>query len=109
MNLFTTDEKMAALEKLIETLRRTANGVEDNERIRIMGAIATDLRARINAAPTVALTQIERRMTAVMRHKTRLGYETGTMVGFAEEVIGRWSVVKQALEKFGAEVENEKR
>lgn len=103
MNLFTDSEKLFALEKMIETLRGTAQTDEDRKRIKIMGSIALDIRARMDNAPTVALAQIERRITSVMRHKTRLGYERNTMIGLAEEVVGRWPIVRQALEKFGAE------
>ena len=101
MNLFTDSEKLSALEKMIESMRRTAQSDADHERIKIMGAIASDIRAKLDNAPTVALLQIERRLTSVMRHKTKLGYERNTMIGLAEEVVGRWPVVKLALERFG--------
>ena len=103
MNLFTTSEKLFTLEKMIETLRRDAQTAGDQKRIKIIGAIASDIRAKMDNTPTVALIQIERRMTSVMRHKTKLGYDKGTLIGLADEVVGRWSVIKNALEKFGAE------
>lgn len=101
--MFSNQEKLTEVEAIIEAMRQMPGSAETQERICILGAIASDFRARLDAAPTIALTQIERRITSAMRHKTALGYENGTMVGIAEEVIGRWAVVKQALEKFGEE------
>lgn len=102
MNLFTTQEQLLEVEHMIEALRSFENSDEDRHRIRILGSIASDLRGRLGRAPNVALIELERRIAAAVRSKTRLGYANGTMVGIGEELIGRWSTVRQALEKYGA-------
>jgi hypothetical protein len=100
---FTTEEKLAEVERQIEALRRLA-ATEDNYRqIRIVRSIAADLRGRLGGAPSIALAELERRIVFAHRSKTRLGYDRGALVGIAEELIGRWPTVKQALERFGGE------
>jgi cobalamin biosynthesis protein CbiD len=96
--MITTDEKLRAVEALIEDLR-------GNPEAEVYKAIAKDIRARLDSAPSAALHEIERRMAAVQRTRSRLGYENGALVGVAQEVIGRWPVVKLALELFGADAE----
>lgn len=103
MNHFTILEKLGAVEQEIDRLRRTGGDVDH---LRVLRAVAADIRGRLETAPSVALVELERRMAAVSRAKTRLGYENGALVGVAQELIGRWPVVKQALERFGAEIEN---
>ena len=103
MKLFTTQEKLSTVESLIEAFRRIEKNDDNYHRLQVLGSIASDLRGRLNVAPSVALTELERRITAAIRSKTKHGYENGAMVGLGEELIGRWPCVKQALEKFGAE------
>lgn len=104
MNLFTTQEKLSVVEGLIEAFRRSGGDSDDNRyRLRVMAAIASDLRGRLEQAPNIALTELERRIAAVVRSKTPLGYGNGPLVGVGEELIGRWPIVKQALERFGAD------
>ena len=51
------------------------------------------------------MTELERRIVFAQRSKTRLGYDRGALLGIAEELIGRWPTVKQALERFGEAAE----
>lgn len=101
-----TQDKIEAVEALIEAFRHTSRTEEDERRIVVFKAIAADLRARLSTAPSVALHEIERRMTAVRRHPVGSGSaRVNAQVGVAEELVGRWPVVKQALEQFAANLE----
>lgn len=102
----TTADKLATVEVMIETLRRP--GVID-DRVTILKAIAADLRGRLGNAPSVAEHELERRLSAVERARERGADERGAVIGLGEELVGRWPCVKQALERFGAEVEAEAR
>ena len=105
LRLFTTAEKLDLVEQMIGTLRVSAQTDADIERIHILKAIASDLRGRMTQAPSAALYQLERRLASVARSRTRLGHSQGALIGVAEELMGRWPTVKQALEKFGADLE----
>ena len=96
---YSSAEKLGAVEALIETFRRTSTTPTDFDRLWILKSIAADLRGRIGGTPHIAMVELERRITGAMRSKTNLGYENGAMVGISEELIGRWAIVKQALEK----------
>ena len=99
LRLITTAEKLSEVESLIE------HHVLNGENVDVLREIAKDLRGRIDHAPSVVLSEFERRMASLLRTKTALGYEQGKMHGLAQNLIQRWPVVKQALEKFGADLE----
>lgn len=103
LHMITTMEKLAEVERLIEEARRTAGA--HSQEAEILRAIAADLRARLDGVPGVALTELERRLGAVKRSRLRATRDLGPMLGVAEEVIARWPILKQALERFGAEVQ----
>lgn len=100
IHLHTTQEKLAEVERLIEEERRMTG--RRNEVLRSIGA---DLRGRLEDAPTVTLVELERRMVGVVRSKRGGHYDDGNMIGLAQEVVGRWTSIRQALERFGAEVD----
>ena len=100
---FTTLEKLIVVETLIDETRLTMEGVGDHHRLKVLRAIGADLRGRLEGVPNQALLELERRLLSAEKSKTRLGRERGAMIGVAEELIGRWPVVKQALERFGEE------
>ena len=102
----TTQEKLETVKELIEVFRQTARSPAEDRRILALKGIASDLRARLDGAPNVALVELERRMTAVRRHAPGSGSaRVNAQIGVAEELVCRWPVVTQALEKFGAEIE----
>lgn len=100
----TTQEKLETVEELIEAFRQTARSPAEDLRILSLKAIAADLRARLAGAPNLALFELERRMVAVRRHGSGSA-KVNAQIGVAEELVCRWPVVTQALEKFGAEIE----
>jgi hypothetical protein len=101
---YSTAEKLATVEDLIESFRRTSRSVADYDRLSVLKSIAADLRGRMGGSPHIAMIELERRIAAAVRTKTTLGYENGHLVGVGQELISRWPVVKQSLEKFGAEM-----
>lgn len=102
----STQEQIETIEAMIEAFRQTARAPEHDRRLAVLKAIAADLRGRLGSAPTVALHELERRMTAVRRHPSGSGVKrVNAQIGVAEELVCRWPTVKQALEKFGAEIE----
>jgi hypothetical protein len=106
LHIYSTHEKLAEIERLIVISRKSAVSEEDYRRIAIVRSIAADLRARMDCAPSVALHEIERRVVFAKRSVTRLGFDNGALVGIAQEIIGRWPLIKQCLEKFGATAED---
>lgn len=95
LHVCTTEEKLDEVERLIRV----------DPRNEVLKAVAADLRARLDGAPAAALVLLERKVVAAARSKTSLGYSQNHMIRVAEEFLCRWPLVKQALEKFGAEVE----
>lgn len=113
LRVFTADEQLGHVDALIEacefsrrysrridTMRDTKGVVVGNECLAVLKSIAADLRGRRPEAPGIALAELARRLDRVLASKTSLGYEAGTLIGLAEELIGRWPTVRQALESF---------
>lgn len=102
LRLYSVAEQLEVIEGLIEQIRMTES--RDDLRLEILKSVAQDLRARVDHAPTAALFQLQARLAKVLRSKENGSkYKTGTLVGVADELIARWPVVKQALERFEAE------
>lgn len=100
----TLDEKISKIGRLIADERRTSGG-HKNE---VLSAIYADLTARSEHAPSVAIVELDRRVAIVKHSKIPgEGYGSGQMISLAQEVIARWAVVRQALERFGAAVEED--
>lgn len=100
----STDEKLKVVEGLIERLRwaRDVDPTAFPERrdYEVLKSIASELRARREGVPGVAEVALERRMAAVRASRTDLGYGNGQLVGLAQELVGRWETVVQALQVF---------
>lgn len=105
MRLFTTAEKLGVVEAMIEDMRRQASGDDDFERLAVLRSVASDLRARFAGAPSAALAELERRMAAVARAKNEHRHDGTAVLGLGQELVSRWAVVKQALERFGESVD----
>lgn len=98
LHVHTTAEKLDEVERLLRV----------DPRNEVLKGIAADLRARLEGSPSAALVTLERVIVAAARAKTPVGYPHNHLVQVAEHVLGRWSLIKQALERFGAEIENPK-
>lgn len=109
--MITTADKLEVVEKLIEDFRWGGRPDPESEEYRsyeVLKAIAADLRGRMETAPTIAEVELERRITRFRDSKTPLGYATGPTQALATEVVARWPVIRQALERFGATAEAER-
>lgn len=101
----TVEEKLAEVDRIVSEMgfreRRAEGGVCDRDcRTReVLKAVAADLRGRLDAAPSAAATTIQRRIDSLYRSRTVLGYDRDGLVGLGQELIGRWPIIKQALEK----------
>lgn len=106
LHTFSTAEKLAFVEDLILVSRRVAvDAGKDPDilhRLNLLKAIAADLGARVDSAPSIALERLDGRIRVVARSKTALGYSMESLRGLGDEVIARWPVIKQALELFGS-------
>ena len=99
--MFTTAEKLAEVELLIEREKQASQW--NRHRIAVLASIAVDLRARLDGVPTAILVDLERRVVSAVRSKTALGYDAHAIRGVGEGLVVRWPTVKQALERFGDE------
>lgn len=107
MRPVTLDEKIHLIGRLIGSEKKSGNRPAVLE---VLGAIHADLEARAQHVPSVALVQLDRCITAMNRTKTGtpgIGYAVGPMATVAQEVASRWPVIRQSLERFGAEIEQE--
>ena len=97
---FTVEEKLAAVEHLIEIMRwaRSHPDSAEHQTREMLKAIAVDLRAQLAGAGPTAMLSLETRINLARREKARIGYyEIRTLQGIGEEVIGRWPVISRAL------------
>jgi len=100
LHVFTTQEKLAEVERLIMESKRLTGADAA-----VLKAIAQDLRGRANGSPSVALYDVQRRVDAVARSKSSTGYDKAKLHELGEGVAVHWSTIKQALEMFGADAE----
>lgn len=94
---------LRAAEQLIEDFR-WARGEQGTPEYRVysnLKIVAAELRARAPEAPGQVILALEERIAFVERSKTRLGYDANKLRALAEEVMGRWPVIRLALEKQG--------
>ena len=99
----TLDEKIAKIGRLIADERRATG--HKNE---VLSAIYADLTARTEHAPSVAIVELDRRVAIVKHSKIPgQGYGNGQLVSLAQEVVCRWAIIRQALERFGAAIEED--
>ena len=106
----TLEDKIAAVERLLDDFRDWRNAPEavEHQTWLALKEIAKDLRGRAPEAPGEALQALQRRIADAAATKTGnggIGFDPGALAGIGQEVIGRWPTVRQALERFGAEIE----
>jgi hypothetical protein len=103
-------EQIDAVTRLLDDFRgwRNEPGCVEYRTYCALKQIAKDLRARQPEAPGLALQALQRRIAdaATTKGRNGLGFDAGALAGIGEECIGRWAVLRQALERFGVEAEN---
>jgi hypothetical protein len=88
----TLREKIEAIEHLIEA---------EPMHYKVLKAIAKDLRARLDGAPSVAETELGRRIDAVQLSKAQRAGNLGERLSaLGQETIARWPVIQAALARF---------
>jgi hypothetical protein len=102
--IFTTEEKLAEVEQLVENFRWSRRYPEDPEyqTYLVLKAIAEDLRAPLPATQNKALEVVGFVVNAAMRSKAQLGYlEVGHQQAIADRVMKYWGTIRSALEQCG--------
>lgn len=106
----TVEQQLHEVEDLIEAFRWSRDTGEPAEQTyRALKQIAADLRGRMAPSVVSTVVELQRRIDAAARAKTALGYEIKHLVALGQEMIGRWSVIRRALERFAADQEAESR
>jgi non-ribosomal peptide synthetase component F len=98
---FTVEAILAGVEAMIEAMRwaRSQPGTPEHATLELLKAIARNLRAQLDGASSRTMISLEYRINAALRQKARLGYyEIGALQGIGEEVIGKWPVLRRALD-----------
>jgi hypothetical protein len=105
LDLFSVEEKIEAIETEIRKVAVTAARRE--RRFYALKSIAADLRARLALTKGAALSELAAMLERIRQHPREDGgrYDDGQMVALANMLISKWSVVRQALEKFEGESE----
>jgi hypothetical protein len=100
----TDAETLLEIEALIESFRWARNDptTPENKTYLALKAMADDLRGRQSENISTAQVELQKAIDAATKTKTGLGYEINHLRRIAEETIGRWPVIRQALERFGA-------
>lgn len=94
---FTANETLDALEATIGCLDK--RGLVSPQRLAALKSLVEDIRGREPIASRTAKRELERRINDLIRTKTPAGaYNQGGLVGLAQELLGRWPTVKQALD-----------
>ena len=101
-------EQIDAVTRLLDDLRWARNepGCIEYRTFEALKTIAKDLRARQPQVPGATLLALRRRLADAAASKTAFGFEHSALMGIGQETIGRWPVIRQALERFGAEAES---
>ena len=108
----TLQDQIDAITRLLEDFRWARNEPRciEHKTYVALKEIVKDLRARLPEAPGKTLLALQRRIADAAATKGGnggLGFATGALVGLGQEVIARWPVLRQSLERFGAEAERQ--
>lgn len=101
----TYAQKLAVVEGLIEDFRwarpedAKVDYPEDHETYHALKEIASDIRAAAEHASCPVLRDLSVAIGGAHASKTKFGYATGSLVAIGQYVIGRWPVIRRALER----------
>lgn len=106
LRLFTREEQIEEVDALIAASEQARRLHPADARVDLVAArsiavlksIAADLRGSAPGAPSAALARLQRRIDAAVASKTALGYDAIRLVELANELVGLWPAVRQALE-----------
>jgi hypothetical protein len=105
--MITLQEKIEVIELLIEEYEEMPFRSDLLPRqLSVLKAVAKDLRARLDGAPSVTETELGRRINAVqMAKEFKAGNLKQRLMALGQETLVRWPVISQALERFADEPE----
>ena len=95
-------EMLFEVERLIEDFRWARNQTDaiEHRTYLVLKALADDIRGRQPLTVGSTAHRLQERIDNAAQSKSALGYGTGHLIGIGQEVIGCWSTLRQALEKF---------
>lgn len=104
------NDQIDAVTRLLEDFRewRSKPNCPEGQTLLALKQIAKDLRGRLPEASSRALFELQRRIADAAATKTGeggMGFDVNALAGIGQECIGRWSTIRQSLERFGAEIE----
>jgi hypothetical protein len=102
--VISIDDKIAVIDGVVGTYNwaRKQPGTPEYNTLMVLKAIHADVRAQHPVRIGQSLAELTKRVDACKAHKRPDGnYELWALQALAQEVIGRWSVIRQALEKYG--------
>src|SRR5689334_16678191 len=99
IQLIDDQAKLETLELLLEQARRAGAPTV----VAVLATMCKEIRLQQPRKRTEAIVAIERHVESVIRSKTALGYSQDRLQGLATEFIGRWPLIKKALEAYEGE------
>ena len=99
---FSDQDKLAAIEEMIASLRWAKNdeALPEHRLLMILKEIDRDVRARDPATTSRTLQTLAFHVDAATRAKARVGYlDAGHAQAVAEALMAHWSTVRRALER----------
>lgn len=100
VRVLTTDDKLAAVERLIPLYRAIGRANGDDGTHEALKAIALDLRAVRDLRPGQAEQELLGTLARVRESRSGSDYDVDALISLAEAVAKRWPLVRQALERF---------
>jgi hypothetical protein len=101
LRMFTAEQQVSELEGLLRDLRL---GRRPTVSVEVLKSVVSDIQARFPEEPGDALRDLQRLLADAAASRTALGWSAGSMQAIAQNVIGRWPTIRQALERFEAEI-----
>jgi hypothetical protein len=101
LRMFTAEQQVEELEGLLRDLRL---GRRPRVSAEVVKSVVSDIQARFPEEPGDALRQLQRLLADAAASRTASGWSDGAMRAIAQYVIGHWPTVRQALERFEAEL-----
>lgn len=112
LRVFTNEEKIEELDLVIGAFEQSARyharvgavsrrknfAAASGRSVGVLKAIAADLRGRAPGAAASTLEKLGRGVDKVAASKTATGYDERQLVQLAQDLIGHWPTVRQALE-----------
>lgn len=93
-HLFEPERRLAILGRLIEALRAQ----DDRQGVALLATICKEIRATAPGHPDATIAGFEEQIRRVLESKTDLGYDQRKLAALGIEFMGRWPVMKAALQ-----------